>query len=106
MSPVSAGAALVATLFGWQAPAPPPEFTTLRIAERRITEENFQADRALRVGDESSSLLVEVGAALSARRIDVQLKNVDGRVRFRARLDALRGRLSPITEPLPSSPER
>jgi hypothetical protein len=100
-----AGGLLAATLHGWQAPAPSPELTTLAIGDRRITEENFQADRALRIGDQSSTLRVEIGAALRARRIDVHLKNVNGLVRFRARLDALRERLRPVPESQ-ESPER
>jgi hypothetical protein len=63
----------------------------LNIIERRITEPNFFASTELSAGDESArGLALRVGVAVGAERIDVLLRNVQGHVRFRASLDALR----------------
>lgn len=82
------------------APPPPPqqqragagegvnEDFELNIAERRITEADFFASTS--VGGAAGSLSLRVGVALGAERIDVLLRNVRGRVRFRGSLDALR----------------
>ena len=76
-------------------PTPPPraaggvnEDFELNIAERRITEADFFASTS--VGGAAGSLSLRVGVALGAERIDVLLRNVRGRVRFRGSLDALR----------------
>jgi hypothetical protein len=61
----------------------------LNIADRRITEDQFQAslEVQLRTGpSEEEGLGVRVGALVGARRIDVRLRNVRGRVRFIASL--------------------
>ena len=60
----------------------------LNIAERRITEADFFASTS--VGGATGSVSLRVGVALGAERIDVLLRNVRGRVRFRGSLDALR----------------
>jgi len=60
----------------------------LDIAERRITEESFFASTS--VGGQAGALALRVGVALGAERIDVLLRNVRGRVRFRGSLEALR----------------
>lgn len=60
----------------------------LNIAERRITEANFFASTSVNVS--AGALRLGVGVALGAERIDVLLRNVSGRVRFRGSLDALR----------------
>lgn len=60
----------------------------LNIAERRITEPGFFASTAVNVS--AGALRLGVGVALGAERIDVLLRNVSGRVRFRGSLDALR----------------
>jgi hypothetical protein len=63
----------------------------LNILERHITEQNFFASTELSAGDESArGLALRVGVAVGAERIDVLLRNVQGHVRFRASLDALR----------------
>ena len=59
----------------------------LNIVERRITEANFFASTA--VGGAAGGLDLRVGVALGAGRIDVLLRNVRGRVRFRGSLGAL-----------------
>ena len=76
------------------APAPQSsadENFELNITERRITEQNFFASTAVAAGDEGArGLALRVGVAVGAERIDVTLRNVRGRVRFRGSLDALR----------------
>lgn len=63
----------------------------LNITERRITEPEFFASTEVAAGDESArGLSLRVGVAVGAERIDVLLRNVQGHVRFRASLDALR----------------
>jgi hypothetical protein len=61
----------------------------LNIADRRITEEDFAASTAveIRTGQGGEGLAVRVGALVGARRIDVRLRNVQGRVRFIASLE-------------------
>jgi hypothetical protein len=63
----------------------------LNIPERRVTRENFFASTELAAGDESArGLSLRVGVEVGAERIDVLLRNVQGHVRFRGSLDALR----------------
>jgi hypothetical protein len=63
----------------------------LNIPVRHITEQNFFASTEISAGDESArGLALRVGVAVGAERIDVLLRNVQGHVRFRASLDALR----------------
>jgi hypothetical protein len=67
----------------------PREEFDLNIAERRITEEHFEASTAveIRTGQGEEGLAVLVGALVGARRIDLRLRNVQGRVRFIASLE-------------------
>lgn len=63
----------------------------LNIAERRITEHDFFASTAIEnEAGSASGLSLRVGVAVGASEIDVLLRNVRGRVRFRGSLDALR----------------
>ncbi|HYG08575.1 MAG TPA: hypothetical protein VD835_01245 [Pyrinomonadaceae bacterium] len=63
----------------------------LNIAERRITERDFFASTAIEAGESSArGLSLRIGVALGASEIDVLLRNVQGRVRFRGSLEALR----------------
>ncbi|MDX6270041.1 MAG: hypothetical protein QOD28_1264 [Acidobacteriota bacterium] len=63
----------------------------LNIAERRITERDFFASTSIETGEASAhGLSLRVGVAVGASEIDVLLRNVQGRVRFRGSLDALR----------------
>lgn len=63
----------------------------LNINERRITEADFYASTAIELGEASArGLSVRIGVAVGASEIDVLLRNVQGRVRFRASFDALR----------------
>lgn len=77
----------------------------LNIQERHINEQNFFASTEISAGGESArGLNLRVGVAVGAERIDVLLRNVQGHVRFRASLDALRRvldarRVAPTNEP-------
>ncbi|MDQ1557839.1 MAG: hypothetical protein QOD32_899 [Pyrinomonadaceae bacterium] len=63
----------------------------LNIAERRITERDFFASTSIETGEASAhGLSLRIGVAVGASEIDVLLRNVQGRVRFRGSLDALR----------------
>jgi hypothetical protein len=85
----------------------------LNIVERRITEDNYEASLSVAVGEDSGrGVDLRVGVAVGASRIDVLLRNVRGRVRFRAtleqilrRLDGRRAAGAPHAEaPTPDSP--
>ena len=67
----------------------------LNIAERRITRRDFEASTSVAAGEESArGLKLRVGVAVGADRIDVLLRNVRGRVRFRATLDRVLQRIN------------
>jgi hypothetical protein len=88
-------------------PAPPDrEVRELDIAERHIVQvEDYQAGRVVRLrSDDSGALLVDVGVALAARRIDVTLRNVQGHVRFHADLTALSQRLQILVTEVDGAP--
>ncbi|HEX8457526.1 MAG TPA: hypothetical protein VF656_09530 [Pyrinomonadaceae bacterium] len=62
----------------------------LNIAERRITERDFFASTAIEAGESAArGLSLRVGVAVGASEIDVLLRNVQGRVRFRGSLETL-----------------
>jgi hypothetical protein len=58
----------------------------LKIDERSFTRVNFEASTSVGT-DSDAALNLQIGVALAARRIDVLLRNVQGRVRFRGNLD-------------------
>ncbi len=67
----------------------------LDIQSRRITENNYQASTALEtVADNTRGVDLRVGVFLNATRIDVNLRNVRGQVRFRGSLDSVLERLN------------
>ncbi|HEY0080958.1 MAG TPA: hypothetical protein VGB73_20305 [Pyrinomonadaceae bacterium] len=80
----------------------------LNIDQRRITESDFEASTSVEVGEEGArGLNLRVGVALSARSIDVLLRNVRGRVRFRASLEHLLQRIGerrPSQSPTQTTP--
>nr|MDQ3806324.1 hypothetical protein [Acidobacteriota bacterium] len=75
----------------------------LDIITRHITEQDFHAaTEVATTGEEPGGVNLRVGAVVRASEIDVQLRNVRGRVRFRASLepvlrllDARRGQRAP-----------
>ena len=93
-------------------PVPRSEEKALQIDERRIVEvEDYQAGRTVRLrSEESGALLLDVGVSLAARRIDVTVRNVQGRVRFHADLSSLSRRLQTLVTEVdgapPSNPTR
>ena len=67
----------------------------LNITERRITEHGFAASTTVEVGEETArGLSLRVGVAVGADEINVLLRNVRGRVSFRATLERVLERLS------------
>lgn len=67
----------------------------LNITERRITERDFAASTAVEVGEETArGLFLRVGVAVGADEINVLLRNVRGRVSFRATLERVLERLN------------
>jgi hypothetical protein len=67
----------------------------LNITERRITERDFAASTTVEVGEETArGLLLRVGVAVGADEINVLLRNVRGRVSFRATLERVLARLN------------
>ncbi|HYN84452.1 MAG TPA: hypothetical protein VER32_04320, partial [Pyrinomonadaceae bacterium] len=75
----------------------------LNITERHIVEETFEASTDVSLGGrEPRGVSVRVGVAARAERIDVWLRGVRGRVRFRASLEEILRRLGARgAEPLP-----
>ena len=76
----------------------------LNITERRITEHNFAASTSVEAGEETArGLRLRVGVANGADEINVLLRNVRGRVNFRATLarvlDRLNTRRAPTAAP-------
>jgi hypothetical protein len=61
----------------------------LNIDERHYSQENFEAATAVGTTNATDNLNLQVGVALKAGRIDVLLRNVHGRVRFRGTLDRI-----------------
>jgi len=67
----------------------------LNITERRITERDFAASTTVEVGEETArGLLLRVGVGVGAEEINVLLRNVRGRVSFRATLERVLERLN------------
>ena len=67
----------------------------LNIAERRITERDFAASTTVEIGEETArGLLLRVGVAVGADEINVLLRNVRGRVSFRATMERVLARLN------------
>ena len=87
------------------APARPnvDETFDLNIDVRQITRENYEASTSVST-DNDSRLNLQVGVGLAAGRIDVLLRNVRGRVRFRGSLDRVLEMIDrrPVATPAPS----
>ena len=67
----------------------------VNIAERRITERDYAASTSVEAGEETArGLSLRVGVAVGADEINVLLRNVRGRVRFRASLERVLERLN------------
>lgn len=94
--------AFIAVAFGIGASAqsPPPlvEDFDLNIVNERITETNFARSTAVQIDEPNVRL--NVGVAVTAERIDVILKGITGRVRFRGSPGSLLQRLRQISNGL------
>ncbi len=67
----------------------------LNITERRVIERDFAASTSVEVGEETArGLMLRVGVAVGAEEINVLLRNVRGRVRFRASMERVLERLN------------
>ena len=74
----------------------------LNITERRIIEHNFAASTTVEAGEETArGLLLRVGVAVGAEEISALLRNVRGRVSFRATLARVLDRLNTRRVPTP-----
>ena len=71
-----------------QIPEPIRKEFDLDIKNDRITETDFQRSTAVKL--DLRELMLRIGAAVSAERIDVTLRNVTGHVKFVASLERLR----------------
>jgi hypothetical protein len=83
-------------------PASADEDFELNIDQRRINEGDFLAETSVST-EGAGGLQLKVGVALRARDIDVLLRNVHGRVRFRASLDAVLRLLDARRGPAPAN---
>ena len=71
------------------------ETVDLNIPERRITEPNYRAATAVEIGPEQTrGVWLRVGVGVFATNIDVTLRNVSGRVRFRGTLEPVLRRMN------------
>jgi hypothetical protein len=66
----------------------------LDIADRRIVERDFHAATDVEAGGREQGWNLRIGAAVTAREIDVRLRGIHGHVRFR-------GSLAQVLEPIP-----
>jgi hypothetical protein len=97
-------AILAAAMFATQPPPPaaaPAGTYDLDIAEKRIRRPDLEAGTALRVGDGSRGVEVQVGASVTASAVDILLRDVKGTVRFRFDTSRLRARAA---SPEPEAP--
>jgi hypothetical protein len=86
-----------------ETPSSADEDFELNIDQRRINEGEYHAETAVST-EGARGLQLNVGVALSASEIDVLLRNVRGRVRFRASLDPVLRLLDARREASPRSP--
>ena len=66
----------------------------LNISERRITERDYEASTEVATGKKEDGVNVGIGVGIKATSIDAHLRNVRGRVRFRAKLEPVLQRLN------------
>ena len=100
-----AGAIAAVFLQAPETPAPVAETYDLDISEKRIHRPGFQAGSNVVIDPGDGGIHIRVGAGVSARAIDIILRNVQGTVRFKAdtsRLDAVR---SSHPSPSPVTPD-
>jgi hypothetical protein len=74
----------------------------LNISESRSTESNYK--RSTNVEINEANVSVGVGATVQAQKIDLLLRGITGRVRFRASLEAIRRRIEQTNQTRPQNP--
>lgn len=64
---------------------------TLNIMQERTSETNFERSKSVQIGgnNQKTDLLIRVGAAVSAQKIDLTLRGITGSGRFRASLEII-----------------
>jgi hypothetical protein len=71
------------------------ETIDLNITERRIAESNYRASTSVEIGpDQTRGVWLRVGVGVFANNINVLLRNVTGRVRFRGTLEPVMRRIN------------
>jgi hypothetical protein len=73
----------------------------LNIGDSRTTESNYK--RSTNVEINEANVSVGVGATVQAQKIDLLLRGVTGRVRFRASLEAIRRRIAQTNQNRPQN---
>lgn len=74
----------------------------LNISGERITETNFVRSTDVALNEPArANLRLNVGVAVRADRIDVSLRGVSGRVRFRGSLETVKRKLEKVQNNLP-----
>ncbi|HEX8738123.1 MAG TPA: hypothetical protein VF721_22505 [Pyrinomonadaceae bacterium] len=74
----------------------------LNINDSRTTETNYKRSTSVEINEANVS--VGVGASVQAQKIDLFLRGVTGRVRFRASLEAIRRRIEQANQTRPPNP--
>jgi hypothetical protein len=69
----------------------------LDIAEKRISRPDFHASTALKIEPTDGSVRIHAGASVTARSVEIVLRNVRGSVRFHSDM----GRLENVLRPAP-----
>lgn len=71
------------------------ETIDLNITERRIAESNYRASTSVEIGpDQTRGVWLRVGVGVFANNIEVLLRNITGRVRFRGTLEPVLRRIN------------
>lgn len=73
----------------------------LNIDDSRTNESNYRRSTSVEINEANVS--VGIGAAVSAQKIDLLLRGVTGRVRFRASLEAIRRRIAQANQNRPQN---
>jgi hypothetical protein len=74
----------------------------LNINDSRTTETNYKRSTSVEIN--AANVSVGVGASIQAQKIDLFLRGVTGRVRFRASLEAIRRRIEQANQTRPPNP--
>jgi hypothetical protein len=73
----------------------PDETTELSIPQRNIVQQHYRASTSVEIGPEQTrGVWLRVGVGVYASNIDVKLRAVTGRVRFRGNLEPILKRVN------------